>query len=84
MTESRQSKPKSKKSAITSRLTELESQKTEFEEAIGTEKIKLAFADDERGIQKYFDSYAYADFDDEETRNNIFEYFVDKIYVYSD
>ena len=28
--------------------------------------------------------YAHADFDDEETRNCILEYFVDKIYVYND
>ena len=28
--------------------------------------------------------YAKADFDDEDTRNQILEYFVDKIYVYND
>lgn len=69
---------------VTSRLTELESRKTALEEAIETEKIKQALVDDECSIQKYFDSYAHADFDDEETRNNILEYFVDKIYVFSD
>lgn len=40
--------------------------------------------DDEYSIKKYFDMYAHADFDDEETRNCILEYFVDKIYVYND
>lgn len=39
---------------------------------------------DEYSIQKYLDMYAHADFDDEETRNGILEYFVDKIYVYND
>ena len=28
--------------------------------------------------------YAKADFDDEDTRNQMLEYFVDKIYVYND
>ena len=28
--------------------------------------------------------YAKADFDDEDTRNRVLEYFVDKIYVYND
>ena len=28
--------------------------------------------------------YANADFDDDETRDTIFEYFIDKIYVYDD
>ena len=28
--------------------------------------------------------YAKADFDDEDTRNQVLEYFVDKIYVYND
>lgn len=34
--------------------------------------------------EKNFDRYANADFDDAETRNGIFEYFIDKIYVYND
>ena len=28
--------------------------------------------------------YANADFDDDETRNNLLEYFIDKIYVFND
>ena len=34
--------------------------------------------------EKYFEMYAKADFDDEDTRNQVLEYFVDKIYVYND
>lgn len=34
--------------------------------------------------EKYFEMYAKADFDDEDTRNRVLEYFVDKIYVYND
>ncbi len=63
---------------------ELEIQKTAFNEAIEAEKIKQSIVDDEYSIQKYFDMYSNADFDDDETRNNIFEYFIDKIYVYND
>ena len=38
----------------------------------------------ENSIKKYFDMYAKADFDDEDTRNKILDYFIDKIYVYND
>lgn len=69
---------------ITNRIMELEIQKTAFNEAIEAEKIKQSIVDDEYSIQKYFDMYSNADFDDDETRNNIFEYFIDKIYVYND
>ncbi len=70
--------------AVTDRLTELENRKKALEEAIETEKLKQALVEDECSIQKYFNMYAHADFDDEETRNGILEYFVDKIYVYND
>ncbi len=70
--------------AVTDRLTELENRKMALEESIETETLKQALVDDECSIQKYFDMYAHADFDDEETRNGILEYFVDKIYVYND
>ena len=70
--------------AVTDRLTELENRRAALEESIETEKLKQALVDDEYSIKKYFDMYAHADFDDEETRNCILEYFVDKIYVYND
>lgn len=69
---------------ITSRLVDLENQKTSLEEAIETEKIKQVLVADEYSIQKYFNIYANSNFDDERTRNTILEYFVDKIYVYND
>ena len=58
--------------------------KTGIEEAIETEKLKQALVEDENSIKKYFEMYAKADFDDEDTRNQVLEYFVDKIYVYND
>ena len=61
-----------------------EQKKTGIEEAIETEKLKQALVEDENSIKKYFEMYAKADFDDEDTRNQVLEYFVDKIYVYND
>ena len=62
----------------------VENKKTGIEEAIETEKLKQALVEDENSIKKYFEMYAKADFDDEDTRNQMLEYFVDKIYVYND
>ena len=46
--------------------------------------MKQALVEDENSIKKYFEMYAKADFDDEDTRNQVLEYLVDKIYVYND
>lgn len=62
----------------------VENKKTGIEEAIETEKMKQALVEDENSIKKYFEMYAKADYDDEDTRNQMLEYFVDKIYVYND
>ena len=62
----------------------VENKKTGIEEAIETEKLKQALVEDENSIKKYFEMYAKADFDNEDTRNQVLEYFVDKIYVYND
>lgn len=69
--------------AVTNRLSELENRKNAIQEAIETERLKQAIVEDEHSIQKYFDMYSHADFDDTDTRNQILEYFVDKIYVYN-
>lgn len=69
---------------VQNRLVELETQKKAINEAIETEKLKQAISQDEYSIQKFFEMYAHADFDDSNIRNNILEYFVDKIYVYND
>lgn len=70
--------------AVTGRLSELENRKLAIQEAIETEKLKQSIVDDEYSIQHYFELYAHANFDDEATRDNILEYFIDKIYVYND
>ena len=52
--------------------------------SFGFSYIGLALANDDYGIKHYFEMYAHADFEDDETRRMIFEYFVDKIYVFDD
>ena len=44
----------------------------------------MELANNDYGIKHYFEMYAKADFEDDETRRLIFEYFVDKIYVFDD
>ena len=65
-------------------LSELENKQEALEDAIETEKAKLALANNDYGIKHYFEMYAKADFEDDETRRLIFEYFIDKIYVFED
>ena len=48
------------------------------------EKIKIRSGRGREQHQEIFDMYAKADFDDEDTRNKILDYFIDKIYVYND
>ena len=65
-------------------LSELESKQEALEDAIAVEKAKLELANNDYGIKHYFEMYAKADFEDDETRRLIFEYFIDKIYVFDD
>ena len=66
------------------RLLELEAQNKALKEAIECEKAKLSVNNDDCSIEKYFSFYAHADLKDEETRNFLLEYIIDKIYLYKD
>lgn len=66
------------------RLLELETRKKALNEAIETEKVKKKIVKDDHSIKKYFEMYLNADIRDPETRDLVFEYFVDKIFVYAD
>lgn len=70
--------------ALQESLTELETKQDALSDAIDTEKAKLALANNDYGIKHYFEMYAKADFEDDETKRLIFEYFIDKIYVFDD
>lgn len=69
---------------IAERLKAQEERKTALIEAIQAEQVKKAIAEDNISIQHFFEMYARADFEDEQTRDTVLNYFVDKIYVYDD
>lgn len=62
----------------------LEEQKRELDSAIQTEHVKAALLEDEASIGSFYKKYAKATLDSQETRDQLFEYFVDKIFVDGD
>lgn len=66
------------------RLQELEQQKKGLLAAIETERIKKLAMKNDHSIKKYFEMYKNTDFKDLTTRDFVFDYFVEKIFVYSD
>lgn len=69
---------------VTQRLTQLEEQKSALDDAIGTENVRVSLCEDRHSIQAYFDKFLHADVNDPEIRDQVFEYFVDKVYLYDD
>lgn len=69
---------------VTERLVQLEEQKRALNEAIEAENIRAALCEDEHTIKAYFGKFLHADFDNPETRDQVLEYFVDKIYLTDD
>ena len=69
---------------VTERLTQLEEQKSDLNDAIGTENVRVSLCEDKHSIQTYFDKFLHADVNDPEIRDQVFEYFVDKVYLYDD
>lgn len=65
-------------------LNELETRKEALERAIDEEQVKLSLSHDDNSIKRYFEMYRDADFTNDETRDCILEYFIDKIFVYED
>lgn len=66
------------------RLTELEKQKKALTETIKIEQIKKEMTEDKHSIQAYFDKYKKADVSNQEMREELLDYFIEKIYVYDD
>lgn len=66
------------------RLTELEERKKTTLESIEVEKAKLAISEDTYSISVFFDQYMHADFKDDQVRDAVLDYFIDKIYLYND
>ena len=69
---------------VTKRLTQLEEQKSALNDAIETENVRVSLCEDKHSIQAYFDKFLHADVNDPEIRDQVFEYFVDKVYLYDD
>ena len=69
---------------MTERLTQLEEQKSALNDAIETENVRVSLCEDKHSIQAYFDKFLHADVNDPEIRDQVFEYFVDKVYLYDD
>ena len=69
---------------VTERLTQLEEQRSALNDAIETENVRVSLCEDKHSIQAYFDKFLHADVNDPEIRDQVFEYFVDKVYLYDD
>ena len=69
---------------VTKRLAQLEEQKSALNDAIGTENVRVSLCEDRHSIQAYFDKFLHADVNNPEIRDQVFEYFVDKVYLYDD
>lgn len=62
-------------------MRSLEEQKHELDDAIQTENVRTALFEDEASIGAFYKRFAKATLDTVETRDQLFEYFVDKIYL---
>ena len=59
----------------------LEEQKCDLNQAIQTENVKTALFEDEASISSFYKRFAQATIDTPETRDQLFEYFVDKVFI---
>ena len=59
----------------------LDEQKCDLNQAIQTENVKTALFEDEASISSFYKRFAQATIDTPETREQLFEYFVDKIFI---
>ncbi len=70
--------------SLLKRLDELEEQKKALTETIEVETAKTKLTQDEHSIAAYFQKYDGADMTNEAIRDEVLNYFIDKIYVYDD
>ncbi len=62
-------------------MRSLEEQKRELDAAIQAEHVKATLFEDEASIGAFYKRFAQATIDTPETREQLFEYFVDKIFI---
>ena len=65
-------------------MSALEEQKQELDAAIQAEHVKANLFEDEASIGTFYQRFAHATMDTKETRDLLFEYFVDKIFLSPD
>ena len=62
-------------------MRSLEEQKRELDAAIQAEHVKATLYEDEASIGTFYKRFAEATIDTPETRDQLFEYFVDKVFI---
>ena len=62
-------------------MNALEAQKPELDQAIQAEHVKATLYEDEASIGAFYKRFAEATIDTPETRDQLFEYFVDRIFI---
>lgn len=62
-------------------MASLEEQKKELDAAIQAERVKATLFEDEASIGTFYKRFARATMDSKETRDLLFDYFIDKIFV---
>lgn len=62
-------------------MRSLEEQKRELDAAIQAEHVKATLYEDEASIGAFYKRFAEATIDTPETRDQLFEYFVDKVFI---
>lgn len=62
-------------------MNALEAQKQELDAAIQAEHVKAALYEDKASIGAFYKRFAEATIDTPETRDQLFDYFVDKIFI---
>lgn len=62
-------------------MNALETQKQELDAAIQAEHVKATLYEDETSIGAFYKRFAQATIDTPETREQLFEYFVDKVFI---
>ena len=70
--------------SVIERLNDLETRKRGLQQAIDIEEAKEALAENDTSIKAYFERFSNIDFDDETARDQVLQYFIDKIYVFKD
>mgnify|MGYP004612971067 CR=1 FL=1 len=70
--------------AVMDKLQSLEIEKRALTDAIDEEQAKARLVVNEQSVKAYFEQYAHANLNDAEMRDNVLNYFVDKIFVYDD